>query len=139
MVYCVAFVCAGVTRIATITLIVTLRMFPDLFAAEYKNVFNPAKVLQAASITPATKMKDVGNGTLQLLQYDEMVSGTVLLLWSSTQYLRADAGKRDVIRWVTLALRGLAALAVAGPLGVTIMCLWARDEWIFGEMEEKDI
>jgi len=60
--YIFAFVVAAITRITTITLLATSKMFPDLFAAEYRGVFNPAKVLQAASITPATKMADVGDG-----------------------------------------------------------------------------
>lgn len=139
MVYLFALVCASVTRIATITLISTSKYFPGLFAAKYQGVFDSAKVLSAASITPATKMKDIGDGNLQLLQYDEMVSGTVLLLWSTTLYLRADTTKRDPGRWAILVLRGIGTLAFAGPLGVVILCLWARDELVFSGEEGKDV
>ena len=118
------------------TLVLISKLFPDLFASEYQGVFDPAKVFQAASITPATKMADVGDANLQLLQYDEMISGIVLFIWSVTLYLRADTREKTAERWIILAISALGVYAGAGAAGVSTVALWARDELMLGRVEE---
>ena len=137
-IYICAFLFASPIRLATITLIATSKLFPVLFALQYQDVFNPSKVLNAAAITPSTKMASLADGVLLLMQYDEMISATVLLLWSSGLCLRASTSERSAGKWMVLLWRCFLMWAVAGPVGVVIFCLWARDEAMYARAEESE-
>ena len=137
-IYICAFLFASPIRLATITLIATSKLFPVLFALQYQDIFNPSKVLNAAAITPSTKMASLADGVLLLMQYDEMISATVLLLWSSGLYLRANTSERSAGKWMILLWRCFLMWAVAGPVGVVIFCLWARDEAMYARAEESE-
>lgn len=119
-----------------ITLITTSTVFPALFAPEYKDVFAPSRVLTAAYITPSGKMSSIGEGNLQLLQYDEMFGAAALIFWAVSIYLHADRKERGWGRWMVLVARALGVWAFAGPLGVVVLCIWARDELVFGREVE---
>ena len=141
-IYICAFLFASPIRLATITLIATSKLLPVLFALQYQDVFNPNKVLIAAVKTPSTKMASLADGVLLLMQNDEMVSATVLLLWPSGLYLRANTSERGAGKWMILLWRCFLMWAVAGPVGVVVFCLWARDEAMYvsaGESERKVI
>lgn len=137
LIYISAFILAGVPRVATMTLIAMSTLFPTLFAPEYKGVFGAARVLRVASVTPAEKMTSIGDGNLQLLQYDEMISNFALIVWAATLYLRVDPKERGVGGWLGLILRAVGVWAVAGPVGVTILCVWGRDEIVFAREDRE--
>ena len=136
--YICAFLFASPIRLATMTMIASSRISPGLFAPEYQGVFDPSTVLIAKAITPSVRMSSLAAGVMLLVQYDEMISAVVLLLWSSVLYLRADASERSAGKWMILIWRCFLVWAVAGPVGVVIFSLWARDELMYARADERD-
>ncbi|KAG8532877.1 uncharacterized protein KY384_002755 [Bacidia gigantensis] len=103
-------------------------VFPDLFSAKYQGVWNFRRVFIPKAITPAVKVDSIGSGFFQLLQYDYIIGSVAVVLWGVTL-------SRLRIGWTSLAL-GVAALAIAGPMGLLVVLIWTRDETIFGQQEE---
>ena len=83
MAYTFALAFAGVTRIATISISLSSKLFPAIFAPEFRGIFNPSNVFLPASLLPSKKMTFVGEGALQLLQYDEICGSLALVIWSA--------------------------------------------------------
>ena len=81
--YIFALVFAGVTRIATISISLTSKLFPAIFAPEFRGVLDPSNIFLPASLFPSKKMTFVGEGALQLLQYDEICGSLALVIWST--------------------------------------------------------
>ncbi len=54
-------------------------------------------------------------------------------------YLRADVNRRDAGKLMVLVWRGFLAWAVPGPVGVSIISLWARGELMLGNPYEREI
>ena len=135
MVYVFALMVAGITRVMAISLSITSKLFPPLFAPEYRRVLNPSNVFQTASILPSKKMSYVGEGAFQFLQYDEMVGSTALVVWSSALFAKKYSELRPIRKWTALKTFAQAAivLAIFGPCGLAVMLIWARDELVFGE------
>ena len=79
---------AGVTRIATISISLTSKLFPAIFAPEFRGVLDPSNIFLPASLLPSRKMTFVGEGALQLLQYDEICGSLALVLWSAVLLVR---------------------------------------------------
>ena len=135
-VYLILLVTAGIGQISTFTLLATSKWFPTLFAPESRGVFNPSNVLLPIAISPSTKMPSIGTGAFLLLQYDEIVGSTSMVIFASVLHILArqnSSSHRSVGSSIVL---GLAALICTGPLGYAVACVWARDEMIIQESQE---
>lgn len=85
------------------------------------------------------KVPSIAAGSLQLLQYDEMVGAAAMVGWSTALYLSAS-GRKEPGEWMSLIAKGVAIEALAGPQGFAVVAIWARDEKILAKEnnEKKD-
>ena len=134
--YAFLLIFAGVSHIAAGTLTATSMMFPSIFAAEYVEAFDFAKVHVPAAITPATKMPSIGSGAFMLLQYDEIVGSTAVLLWASFMYVRAHHQLNTTKDWLQNTVIFTLVTVVAGPAGAAVALIWARDELVLKQKVE---
>lgn len=139
-IYAILLAFAGCTHIATMTLLITSKFFPGLFAEEFVGVFNPSKVFWPLSISVSTKMRSIGSGIFQFLQYDEFVGSIAVCFWASflpakvlnKENIRNPGKARSVLKsW--LPVQSLLSVSLFGPLGYAVICIWARDEAIMNE------
>ncbi|KAL8893647.1 MAG: hypothetical protein Q9192_005060 [Flavoplaca navasiana] len=139
-IYATMLVIALVTRISTWTISISALLFPSIFAAEVGNLLKPSSVFLPAVATPSTKMPSIAAAAFQLLQYDEIVGTTAMLLWSTTIYIIAME-QRGPAGWVSLMIKGIVIETLVGPVGFAVAALWARDEIIFANdsNEKKNI
>lgn len=136
-VYLMLLVLAGIGQISTLTLLATSQWFPNLFASEFRGVFNLYNVVVPVATSPSFKMSSIGSGAFMLLQYDELIGSTSMVLFTTVLYVftAQKVGSLQNIR--SLVARGLAAGILTGPLGYAVACIWARDELIAQRDEEN--
>ena len=135
-IYVMLLIIAGIGQISTITLLASSKWFPKLYVSEYQGVFDPSDVFVPAGTSPSTKMPSIGSGALQLLQYDQLIGSTSMVIFTSIMYIRAYQTSKTRVDIGALVMRGFAAAIVTGPLGYAVACIWARDELIAQEAEE---
>ena len=126
---------AGIGQVSTMTIMAMSKLFPDLFAPQFVDVFNPYSVFLPAALSPSTKMPSLGAGVLLLLQYDHLIGSTSMALWSTTLLVNTykhSATEQDV---TSMMGGGLVMMALTGPLGYATACIWMRDELIFADAE----
>ena len=128
--YAFLLILAGVTHIAAEALTATSMIFPSIFAAEYAEAIGFVNVHIPAAITPATKMPTIGSGAFMLLQYDEIVGSTAMLLWASFMYLRARNPYITTTNWLQDVVMFTLVTVLAGPAGTAVALIWARDELV---------
>ncbi|KAL8860627.1 MAG: hypothetical protein Q9178_002980 [Gyalolechia marmorata] len=136
-IYATMLVVAVVTRISSWTISISAILFPGIFAPEVGSLLKPSKVFGPAAATPSVKMPSLAAGSFQLLQYDEMIGGTAMVLWSASLYSNA-IGSKGLADWASLAMKGIVILALAGPQGLAVAAVWARDEIIFASHNQKE-
>ncbi len=129
---------AGANQVSTMTLVGTSTMFPGLFAAEYQNPFDVRKVFLPQATSAFTKVESIGSGVLMLLQYDNFIGSSSMALWASTLFLQARKSGKGSSNFVTICILGLATVAVTGPLGYAVACVWARDEIVLAKEVEGE-
>ncbi|KAI4129920.1 MAG: hypothetical protein LQ338_002005 [Usnochroma carphineum] len=140
-VYAIMLTAAVVTRISTWTILDTAVLFPSIFAPDVAHTLTPSAVLKPMGVTPSVKMPSIATGALQFLQYDEMVGAAAIVLWSSALYIN-QIQKKSLGEWVSLVVKGIVIEALAGPHGLAVAAVWARDEIIFAEehdAQRKDL
>lgn len=128
---------AGITHISTMTLIAASKFFPGLFASDFVGIFNPCNVFLPQSITASTKMPSLGDGAFQFLQYDFIIGSTALSVWASALYINTYRFRERSDGWIVLFFYFLARIALLGPVGHAVACIWARDELVFKEKANK--
>ena len=140
LVYAFALAAAGITRVTTIMLSLTSKLFPALFAPEYRGVLDPSRVFVVESFFPSKKMKSIGEGAGQFLQYDEMTGSAALVIWSIALYLNIALRKSESGSWVALKTVSAftASIALFGPSGSALCFIWARDELVLVDNEGND-
>ena len=138
-VYIVLIITAGVNQLSTLSIVALSEFFPSMFATRFVGAFNFSKVFLPKGITPATKMPTIGDGTLLLLQYDNYTGSFSIALWATVLFLQNyRSQQKKNMNYTDLLFYGFVALALTGPLGYAVACLWARDELVFeNESEEK--
>ena len=129
---------AAYGQAATAMLVATSSCFPDLFAPDFKGVFNPSKVFLPAAVSPSIKMPSIGSGMHLLLQYDELIGSGAIVLWSTALFMMVYRKYRSVQSEVSLIAYGILAMFLTGPLGYATTCIWARDELMVSEAEDDD-
>lgn len=128
-----ALLVSSVTQVATFTVVGLNTLFPDLFVPQYRGVFNLSKVLTPASLTTSFRPSTIGEGTLLLIQFDEMSSMFAVMIWSVYLFFQADDAPKSVGRWVSLIAGASTAYTFAGASGVAIAAIWGRDELVFSK------
>ena len=132
-VYLGLLIVAGTGQIATLTLLATSQMFPSLFAPEFFGIFRLSNVFKPAAISSSSRMPSIGSGAFQLLQYDEITGSTAMATWATVLFANTYKSGKAYQSPVTLTLKGIATLALTGPLGYAVACIWARDEILLVE------
>ena len=131
--YAMLLVAAAFSQISTIQLVAISNMFPGWFTLEYQRMFRFFDVFVPKAIAASTKMDSIGSGAHLLLQYDELIGSTSMVLWSLAQFaqIRERTGRSpDMLR---VGILSLSTLAITGPLGLTVALVWARDELVFAQ------
>ncbi len=131
--YMTLVVVAGIGQVSTFTLVVTSEWFSNLFTPEFNGVFNPSNVFLPGAITPSTKMPSVGAGAHFLLQYDELIGSTSMVLFATMLYINQCQISKVYSNFTLQVMCGITALILTGPLGFAVACIWARDELIATE------
>ena len=126
-------VIAGFGQTSTFTLLAVSKWFPNLFASEFKGVFNPYHVFKPVAVSSSVKMPSIESGALLLLQYDELIGSASLALFATVLYVCAYQESKQCQSKGLLVLQGLAINIMTGPLGYATACIWARDELVIGE------
>ncbi|KAL8658587.1 MAG: hypothetical protein Q9202_007516 [Teloschistes flavicans] len=136
-IYAILLTFAVVTRISTWAVSISATLFPSLFAPDIVSSLTPSAVFKPLSASPSVKVPSIAAGSLQLLQYDEMVGAAAMVVWSTALYLSAS-GRKEPGEWMSLIAKGVAIEALAGPQGFAVVAIWARDEKILAkENDEK--
>ncbi|KAL8728089.1 MAG: hypothetical protein Q9166_005614 [cf. Caloplaca sp. 2 TL-2023] len=136
-VYAFMLIVAVVTRLSTWTILDLSVILPSIFDPKIVHLLNPSAVLRPASVAPSVKMPSIAAGSLQFLQYDEMIGAFAMVVWSSALYISAME-RKGLAGWAALLVKGVLIEALAGPQGFAVAVVWARDEHIFaGASTEK--
>ncbi|KAL8728133.1 MAG: hypothetical protein Q9181_005450 [Wetmoreana brouardii] len=138
--YLLLLTAAVVTQASTWTMSISAVLFPDLFAPDAARLLKPTAVFKPKAASPSVKMPSTAAGSLQLLQHDEIVGVAALIIWSAALYINAS-GNRSFGGWVWLIAKGVAVGAIAGPQGLAVAAVWARDEIVFADdnSNKKDL
>lgn len=101
---------------------------------------HPSSVFGLAPILPSKKMTFIGEGVLQLLQYDEMCGSIALLSWSATLFMTKYAETRPIYVWTVMKMLSASAVLMTlfGGSGCAIAFTWARDELVFDDRKIGD-
>ena len=108
-----------------------------MFASDYVGVMDFSNVFLPQAITPATRMPSIGDGAFMLLQYDEYIGSLSIAVWAVVLLAQAYRNQRRSADHTRLAFYGLIAIALTGPLGFAVACIWARDELVHEGGEKK--
>ena len=137
-VYMFVLAIAGVTRITTIMLSMTSKLFPAVFSQEFRGVLDPSNVFQDRSFFASDKMDSIGAGAFQFLQYDEIFGSVALIFWSLTLYLNMYLSTTTFDSWKALKVFSAFTVSTAlfGPCGCAVCFIWARDELVFAAKEK---
>ena len=125
---------ASLTHLSTLSAI-----FASSYFSKATSAYSISSVFIPSTISASTKMFSIGQANRLLLQYDNVVSCTAILLWAS--FLGAQARKRSGSSYplTDLILRVVALTLTTGPMGCAVIMMWSRDEliWREGNFTEK--
>lgn len=136
--YVILITAAGVSQISTLSIIAVSELYPSLFAPEYVGVMSLSRVFLPQAITTSAKMPSIGDGAFMLLQYDECIGSLSIALWAAVLLVQAHENQQRPVRYATLIIYGFFMIALTGPLGFAVACIWARDELVHGTHVELD-
>lgn len=80
----------------------------------------------------------IGTGAHWFLQWDEVLTSTIYLLWGCSLAIKARQRVRRSRGTVTDILGLLSAALVVGPAGAALCALWERDELVLSEHLKKN-
>ena len=129
---------AGASQISTLSIITLSELFPSLFAARYVGVMDFSRVFFPQAITTSAVMSSIGDGAFMLLQYDEYIGSLSIATWAAVLLLQTRENHRMSANYPTSIIYGLVIMALTGPLGFAVACIWARDELVHGTHVEID-
>ena len=138
MLYTGLLIVAATGQIATLTLMATSSWFPALFALKFQGVFNPSAVFLPVAATPSVKMSSPGEGLHLMLQYDQLFGSISMAIFATVVYAPKYHKSQKATKATIQVLYALIIMALAGPLGYTVACIWARDELVLGRREGSD-
>ena len=129
---------AAIGQLSTITLMSTSSWFPDLFATGFRGVFDLKNVFLPVAATPSVKMPSIGAGLHLLLQYDQLIGSTSMLIFATVVYALQYQRSEKSTSITTHILYAVFVTLLSGPLGYAVACIWARDELVVAKVEDDD-
>lgn len=129
---------AALTHLSTFYLIAMAYLLPAVDVGEYRDAWSFRNVFVPAASTPSFKVNNIGGGAHLLMQYDEIIGNSAVLVWAFALFVTAPPGKLQLSQ-AQLLVFGLILLIVTGPIGLAVGLVWARDEKAFdsAKMEAK--
>lgn len=128
---------AGIGQVATCTLIAASALFPVLLSVEFRDIFNASNVFRPAAISSSMKMPSIGSGAHMLLQYDEAIGSSAMMIWSTVLFVNVFKMGKSTQTLSDLIIKGTIVFVVTGPLGYATACVWARDEMVQTERSQS--
>lgn len=127
-VYFFGTICASVAHTATWAISLTAYLFPALFAPQYVGYLLPARVFLPPMPWWDIEADSIGTGAHWFLQWDEVLTSTMYLLWACSLTIKArqKVGKTSGVIVDVLGL--LSSALLVGPAGAALCALWERDE-----------
>jgi len=135
-VYTILTLVAVVSHIVPMALTVTSSLFPGLLPAGYGEAFSFSKVMIPAATNSATQMSTIGSGAFILLQYDEIIGSTAMLLWALFIFLQACNRYRIPRPWAGKFWRLALFIALTGPAAAAVSLISARDGIVLEQENE---
>ena len=129
---------AALTHLSTLYLMAMAYLLPVSDVGEYKDAWNFSNVFIPAASTSSFKVNSIGEGAHLLMQYDEIIGNSAVILWALALFITAPPGKLQLSQAQT-SVFALVLVIVTGPIGLAVGLVWARDEKAFAsaEMETK--
>ena len=117
---------AGLSQMLTIV-VMLVSMIRGLGST---GVFHLAEVMIPSAITPSARVPSIGQGAFLLLQYDELVGNTTILVWAIFMYITAFQGDK-IPPYKKLMVQIICWTLLFGPIGCALILIWSRDELIY--------
>ncbi|KAK5140539.1 hypothetical protein LTR04_002954 [Oleoguttula sp. CCFEE 6159] len=141
-VYGFAFAIVAVTHIAPLAISLIAAMKPDALPgkyAAYVDTLHPANAFLPSRFWGHVKMVDsIGEGSLEFLKWDELVSTTSVLVWACALNWQA-AAEHNIQSLAVMVAKTLLLLVFAGPVGAAILLVAERDEAVLSAADEAEI
>lgn len=123
--------CAAAGHVGTWMLSLTAYLFPSLFSKDWVQFLLPVNVFLPPMPWSDVKADSIGTGAHWFLQWDEILTSTMYLLWACSLTIRArkQNGRSSGIVADVCGLLGSALLV--GPAGAALFALAERDDIVF--------
>lgn len=121
---------AALTHLSTFYLIAMAYLLPAGDVGEYKDAWSFGNVFIPAGSTPNFKVNNIGEGAHLMMQYDEIIGTSAVIVWAFALFITAPPGKLQLTQ-AQLLVFGSVILMVTGPIGLAVGLVWARDEKSF--------
>lgn len=133
-VYHLAIIPAAMTHIIAITFTVFTWLFPDLFWPGTTRELSSALFSFPPHPFSDAKVSNIAEGVLWFIQWDYLLSGSAMLIWSST--VSFSASDRQATRTVEVVKIALKVLLV-GPMATSALLIRKRDELALRDYESS--
>lgn len=122
--------CASFAHTGTWSISLAAYFFPSLFVKQWVRYLHPSSVFLPPMPWSDIKADSIGTGAHCFLQWDEILTSAMYLLWacSLTVKARQKIGKSNGTVSDVAGL--LSASFFVGPAGAALCALWDRDEMI---------
>ena len=132
-VYAFLLTLATLTHLPALSMMFISLCLPENFTSEAMSTYSFANVFIPSTISASTKMGSIGHANRLLLQYDEIVGFTTVLLWASFLWTQARNRSGNLHLLTELIPRIITLTLATGPMGCAVAMLWSRDELIWHE------
>jgi hypothetical protein len=129
--YNFAFCLSAFTHITTVTLVLSAFIFPSLFSRSTIQALNPTNVFVPPGPDSHEQIKDMVQGVLNFLQYDDYIGSAATLVWAIYINNTVSMSKNWLRRFV-----GVIGMIIAAGPGATITWLmWEKDKLLMKREE----
>ena len=139
---CITTLCCVYTFLLSLASITHLSTLSAIFASSYfseaTSAYSISSVFIPSTTSVSTKMPSIGQANHLLLQYDNVVSCAVILLWASFLWVQARKKSSSSYPLVDLISRVVALTLTTGPMGCAVAMIWFRDELIWQEFKPAE-
>ncbi|KAH0598344.1 hypothetical protein MHUMG1_03642 [Metarhizium humberi] len=131
LVYGLTFAVAAITHVSTWAISLTAAYaLPNLLTVETVSALHPTNVFLNTSPWLPIKTDSIGQGTLWLIQWDQVFAAGAMYWWSLDLYRAAHTTQGKKMDWGCLALKSMAFCVVSGFTGAAVELLWEREEMV---------
>ncbi|KFG86079.1 hypothetical protein MANI_026090 [Metarhizium anisopliae] len=131
LVYGLTFAVAAITHVSTWAISLTAAYaLPNLLTVETVSALHPTNVFLNTWPWLPIKTDSIGQGTLWLIQWDQVFAAGAMYWWSLDLYRAAHATQGKKMDWGYLALKSMAFCVVSGFTGAAVELLWEREEMV---------